>query len=243
VAAGSRPERTTYVHNWADVEAITPVLPERNPFIERHGLQGKCVVLYSGNAGRAHDFEALHAAMRQLRDDPQIRFHFIGGGVRFPEVQEEACREGLSNAHFQGYLPREELRYSLAAATVAVVTEAPAAAGLLVPSKTYGILAGGKPVLFIGSEESDVATLVREHECGMVVPPDDPDALVAAIRHLRDHPEVAEQMGARGRRAAEAFYSRKVATREWLALLSGTCFPADRSAQQRVVTKPGPVDV
>jgi colanic acid biosynthesis glycosyl transferase WcaI len=95
------------------------------------------------------------------------------------------------------------------------VTESPQVVGLLVPSKTYGILASGRPLLFVGSMESDVARVVRDAGCGIILSPEDPDAIVAAIRHLRDHPREAEAMGRRGRKAAEQIYDRRHATRRW----------------------------
>lgn len=215
VTAGARPEHTTYVHNWADARLIGPVDPERNPFLRRHGLEEKFVVMYSGNAGRAHVFDAVLDAMRLLRDDPSVVFVFIGGGSRLPEIRAAAEREGIDNVRFIGYLPREELPCSLSAASVSLVTEDPAAAGLLVPSKTYGILASARPLLFVGSPESDVAALVREVRCGIVVPHDDPASLVRALERLRADPVLAASMGARGRRAAETLFERGRSTRLW----------------------------
>ncbi len=229
VAAGARAERTAHVDNWADADAIRPVAPEDNPFVAEHGLAGRFVVLYSGNAGRAHDFGAVTEAMRRLRDDAGVVFVFIGGGNRLPEIRAETERHGLRNVRFLDYLPRERLRFSLSAAGASLVTENPAVVGLLVPSKTYGILASGRPLLFVGSAESDVARVVREAGCGIVVAPDDADGLVAAIRQLRDQPEAAAAMGRRGREAAERVYDRRHATRRWAevveALIDGRAIP------------------
>jgi colanic acid biosynthesis glycosyl transferase WcaI len=97
VASGSSAERTAHVHNWADTRAVYPVLPGENPFVTAHGLAGKFVVLYSGNAGRAHEFGAVMEAMRRLRDDPGVVFVFIGGGHRLSAIRSEAERHGLVN--------------------------------------------------------------------------------------------------------------------------------------------------
>lgn len=215
VAAGARPERTTHVHNWADAAGLAPIEPERNPFVHAHGLTGKFVVMYSGNAGRAHTFDALLGAMRLLREDPSVVFCFIGGGSRLPEIRAAVERAAIDNVRFITYLPREDLVYSLSAASVSLVTEDPAAAGLLFPSKTYGILASGRPMLFVGSPESDVAALVREVQCGIVVPPDEPAALARAIERLKADSVLAASMGARGRRAAEDLFDRNRSTRCW----------------------------
>lgn len=215
VVAGAPCERVTFVHNWADAGAINPVPSSDNPFVHAQGLEGKFVVLYSGNAGRPHRFDGVMEAARHLRDDPDVVFLFIGGGKRTPDLQREASESGLSNVRFLGYLPREELAFSLSAATIALVTEDPSMVGLLVPSKTYGILASGRPIVFMGAADSDVATVVRETGSGFVLAPDDGAGLRALIDRLRADPALAAQLGANARRAAETLYDRQVATRNW----------------------------
>ena len=215
VWASAHPDRTVCVPNWADTAAIRSVPPEDNPFVREHGLTDRFVVLYSGNAGRAHRFEAVLEAARRLRSEEDILFLFIGGGAKLPELRAAVEEEELPNVRFMDYVAREELRNSLSAADVSLVTEDPAVVGHLVPSKTYGIMASGRPVLFVGSESSDVAAVVREHGCGLVVGPDDPDGLVAALRRLRADPALGERLGARGREAAVRLYDREVATLRW----------------------------
>jgi glycosyltransferase involved in cell wall biosynthesis len=215
VASGARPERTGHVHNWADTESLYPVPPADNPFLRQHDLVGKFVVLYSGNAGRAHVFDAVIEAMRRLRDDPDVVFLFIGGGKSLPEIRARCEREGLKNVRFLDYVAREEIRYSLSSASASLVTEAPGVVGLLVPSKTYGILASGRPLLFVGSSASDVAEVVRDSGAGFIISPDDPASLVDRILHLKANPAVAQEAGRRARHAAESRYSRTSATRQW----------------------------
>lgn len=215
VSAGARAERTAWVHNWADVSAIRPLRPADNPFLNAHGLAGKFVILYSGNAGRAHSFNAVLHAARALRADYETIFMFIGGGMRFPELRTIAERESLRNIRFLGYLPREQLSFSLSAASVSLVTEDPGVEGLLVPSKTYGILASGRPLIFLGSPASDVARIVDEANCGVVLSPDDGVGLVQLIAALRDDPARLAAMGANARGAAERIYGRHRATKRW----------------------------
>jgi colanic acid biosynthesis glycosyl transferase WcaI len=100
------------------------------------------------------------------------------------------------------------------------VTEDPVVAGLLLPSKTYGILASGRPIIFIGADESDVAQLVRDTQSGIVVQHDDPDGLEAAIRGLAADPARCARMGDASRNAAENIYSRQLATDRWVAALT-----------------------
>ena len=215
VAAGADPKRTRVLANWADAHAIQPVAPEVNPFLDEHSLRGQFIVLYSGNAGRGHTFDAVLGAMERLRDDAGITFVFIGGGPQYPYLQQEVARRNLTRVRFMGYLPRERLSESLSAAGAALVTESPTVAGLLLPSKTFGILAAARPLLFVGDALSDVATVLRAADAGRIVAPTDADALATAIRALRDDPAECARLGANGRRAALAVHDRRVATQAW----------------------------
>lgn len=217
VQTSARPERTTFVHNWADAVAIRSIPTDENGFVAENGLRDKFVVLYSGNAGRAHTFEAVLHAARAFRDNAQIVFLFVGGGARIPELKAAAASEGLANVRFLDYVPRRRLAESLSAASVSLVTENPDVVGLLVPSKAYGILASGRPLVFVGSDDSDVARVVRDADCGVVISPDDGAALVRCIERLvGDHREVA-RLGANARRAAEQCYDKLHAVQQWQA--------------------------
>lgn len=220
VAAGAQPRSTTWVHNWADASAIRPIPAEDNDFLDEHDLRGRFVILYSGNAGRAHTFDAVLHAARELRDDWRFVFLFIGGGSRMAELRGVAKAESLVNIRFLGYMPRERLAWSLSAASVSLVTEHPDVVGLLVPSKTYGILASGRPIIFIGDAASDVARVVREAECGVVISPENGDGLVLTLREWQADSPLVAAMGERARAAAKARYNRRHATESWDAAVT-----------------------
>jgi colanic acid biosynthesis glycosyl transferase WcaI len=219
-ARGVSPDRLTVIHNWSDASAIHPVPPESNPFLEEHGLNGRHVILYSGNAGRAHTFKTLIDSMCALRGRDDIAFVFVGGGPRTLEIKNAVSRHELRNVTFLPYVPRERLHDSLSAATISIVTENPELVGLLVPSKAYGILASGRPILYVGSSDSDIALLIRELECGEVVGADDPDGLAAAIERLCGDALAREAMGRRARQAAIERFDRRHGVRQWHGLLS-----------------------
>ncbi len=216
--AGARQERTRVVQNWSDSSAITPIEPDRNPFVDQHALKGKFVVLYSGNAGRAHRFDALIYAARELKHEEDIVFLFVGGGHRLPHLKAEA--EGLRNVRFLGYVAREELAYSLSAASVSIVTEDTRVIGTVVPSKTYGILASGRPMIFIGAERSDVASVVRDTRCGVVVDEGDGPGVVAAIWRLKNNPALIREFSENARRASIEVHDRAHGTRNWQQALA-----------------------
>ena len=134
----------------------------------------------------------------------------------------------IPNAIFLDYVARSDLSYSLSIASVSIVTENPSVAGLLLPSKTYGILASGRPIIFIGSANSDVADIVRTAGCGFVVDDSDADGLEGVICELRRDPSIGSRMGAASRRAAETIYSRERAITEWSTALSLLSAPFPR---------------
>lgn len=177
----ARVPNAVVIHNWADA-ALRPVeRGDADPF----------VVGYSGNLGRAHEFETIVGAMHRL---PEIRFVFTGGGAQLDAVKRAAG----ANAEFRPYAPRERLSESLSAADVHLVSLRPQLEGLIVPSKFYGILAVARPVIFIGARGGELARIIDEHRCGFVVAPDDVDALTRAIETLASDRNRASEMGLRG---------------------------------------------
>jgi len=215
VQDGAAADKILAIHNWADEEAIRPIPPEFNWFLANNNLENRFVVLYSGNAGRGHTFHALCEVMFRCRDDERIVFVFIGGGRKSNEIRAYARAKELPNVRFFDYLDRVDIPYSLSAASVSIVTEDPSVAGLLFPSKTFGILASGRPMIFIGSPESDVAKLIENTHSGVVVRHDDPDGLERIIRELARDPSKCAELGDAARRAAENLYSRRQAVEQW----------------------------
>lgn len=168
------------IHNWADA-ALAP------------GATGSSFVVgYSGNLGRAHDFDTIVAAMHRL---PDVQFLFTGAGAQLDAVKRAAG----ANATFGPYAPREELSASLSAADVHLVSLKPSLEGLIVPSKFYGVLAVGRPVIFIGARDGELARIIDARRCGIVVAMGDVEGLTNAIRSLANDREEAAAMGRRGR--------------------------------------------
>src|SRR5256885_3476366 len=118
VAKGVTPERTHTVHVWSAKEEIEPLPREANPVLDELGLRDKFVVMYSGNAGIVHDFDAICGAMRLLKDDPRIYFLFVGNGPRRVEIERFVSENEIRNFEYRDYFSREQLRYSLSVADV-----------------------------------------------------------------------------------------------------------------------------
>lgn len=201
--------RIDVIHNWADGDKIRPLAPEeRNIFVEEHGLRDHFVVQFSGNLGRVNDFDTPLEAARLLKKRDDIVFLFIGDGAKAAEIKEFAARHDLPNVRLLPYQPREHLLYSLAAGHAHLVTLAEGLAGLSVPSKTYGILAAGRPVLFVGDPRSDVARLLVEHRCGEVIPIGEAALLADIIAAWADDPATTSRMGEDARELFERHFNR-----------------------------------
>lgn len=179
---GIADSKITVIHNWADEEQLHPVAHEQNPLRTTWGLQGKFVVGYSGNLGRSHDFAAILEAAAALKEREDIVFLLIGGGAQLPQVQQDCENKGLSNVIFKPYQPRERLSESLSVADVHLISLKPELEGLIVPSKFYGILAVGRPIIFIGASNGELADIIKDHKCGYIVAQNDADNLASVIK-------------------------------------------------------------
>jgi glycosyltransferase involved in cell wall biosynthesis len=219
LARGIDSAHVRIVPNWAD----TANMPVRSPgdSSTRHelGLTDRFVIGYSGNLGRAHEFETLLGAASQLRAEPRFRFLIIGAGARAESVRRAVHERGLQSFIFRAHQPAALLSDSLAASDVHLVSLLPALEGLIVPSKIYGILAAGRPAVFIGDTRGDVARLIRDHDCGVVVGVGDSEGLASQLRTLAADPRRVELMGRNARQLALARFSSEHAVAEWLGLI------------------------
>lgn len=206
------------IANWADGDSIRPRSPEGHPDRERRGWSGRFVVLYSGNMGLAHEFETLLEAASAFAGDPEIRFAFVGDGPRRREIEEGCRRRGLENVEFHPYAPRSALGDSLTAGDLHVVTLRPRMQGLLVPSKIYGILAAGRPTIYIGPAAGEVHDVVAAG-CGRSLRNGDADGVVRAIDAYRRDRALAATDGSFARRLFEERYAREKGLAAFIELI------------------------
>ncbi len=233
---GVAAERVRVIHNWADARFVHPTDHQQSRLRRDWGLEDAFVVGYSGNLGRAHDSATILAAIgsdageseagavavsangalrRVAVSDKPVRWLFIGGGAQFEKLRSEIERRGDRNVVFQPYQPREMLSASLSVPDVHLVTLRPALEGLIVPSKCYGIAAVGRPTIFIGDPDGEVARILRESDTGIVVAEGDGPGLSRAVRELASDPHRREAMGRRARALFEAKYDLPFAVEAW----------------------------
>ena len=189
-ASGISPERVRVIPNWCDDDEIQPIAPLDNPLRREWGLGDRFVVGYSGNLGRAHECETVLAAAERLRRRPAPLLSVYRRRQEIRRAGSMLTRErGLDHLfRFLPYQERRLLKLSLGVADVHLISLRPELEGLIVPSKLYGIAAAGRPIIAVAASDGEIATLVRRHDCGVVIEPGDGELLADTLRRLRaDH--------------------------------------------------------
>jgi colanic acid biosynthesis glycosyl transferase WcaI len=210
-----------HLANWADPDEITP-LDDALSIRKAWGLEGRFVVQYAGNLGVCHDAENIAAVVEQLRDQP-IDFVFVGAGTGRALVERHLY--GKCRVHFFPFQPRARLSAVLNACDVGWVNLARGASTYVVPSKTHGIMAAGRPVLAVSDPGDDLYKLVKSSRGGLWVGAGDPAAIAQTILRLYQSPALRMQMGRRGRRHVETLWNRQAAVEAWERWL-GAATPA-----------------
>jgi len=222
IARGIQPDKIFVSENWADDVEITPL-----PFPD-----GSLNLLYSGNLGLAHDIETLQGAMLSCTAPDmasRIQFTFAGGGPRRESLEAFARTHGLVNVAFRDYCSRDKLAKSLAEGHVGVVTQQSGVIGSVVPSKLYGILAAGRPVIYVGPRATTCARVIERFNCGWQIDPGDVRGLIAVLRHLDQNREAVYAAGGRAREAFEQNYTRAIGVRRITQILTGQVRVKQRS--------------
>lgn len=211
------------IPNWSDERAVSPIPREDNAFWREHSQPGQVLVQYSGRMGLTHNLEPLIDAAECMRGDPVI-FQLIGDGAKRKRLEELVARKHLDNVQFLDYQPLERLGEVLSAAELAVVCLGGEFTGLSVPSKTYGIMASGTPILGLLDPASEIGRTILENDCGLVYRDPSGEQVAEAIRSVIDDPVRLSTMGANGRRAFLANYTLSVAAERYSALLTSCLY-------------------
>lgn len=201
IGRGIDAAKISVAENWADGSAIQP-LPRPGRSNDARDL----VVLYSGNLGLAHDLDTVTGAMLELREDDRVRFVFAGSGGRRAELEQFVTEHAIRSVEMRPYAPRASLSESLAVGDVGLVTQRDATCGSVVPSKVYGLLAAGRPIVFVGPADATPARLVRRFGCGWHISVGDVAGLARLLRRLADDREAVAEAGWRARQALEMHF-------------------------------------
>ena len=191
-------DKLTVLPPWPSEDPESVVDHRDNPFRRVHGLNGKVVVMYSGNHGPSNPLTTVLEAATRLSDEPRLVLMFVGGGVGKGEVDNTRS----ANIRSLPYQPLSDLQYSLAAADVHLVSVGDAIPGIVHPSKVYGAMAVARPVLLIGPEENHVADMMNDHDMGWHVRHGDVEGTERVLREIADADPA--MLAEKGRHAREA---------------------------------------
>jgi colanic acid biosynthesis glycosyl transferase WcaI len=221
-------ERLAHKHPNGPEPHVVPPWPVLEPrssepglqFRKRHGLEGKRIVMYSGNLSPLHPVDTLLDAARALQSDPRLELVFIGGGSARDRIAQLAAQHQLRNLRMLPYQPLASLSESLSAADVHLVSMGEAMVGIVHPSKIYSAMAVGRPILALGPRRSHIADLVHRHQVGWHVEHGDTAAAVAALRYIASADAAAlGELGARARAAIAQHFDRSALIARFCGIL------------------------
>jgi colanic acid biosynthesis glycosyl transferase WcaI len=208
---GVADDRLAITPPWADGSRLYPLDHADNGFRREIGIPGDHVtVMYSGNMGLGHRFETILEAARLLAPVDTVHFVFIGDGAKKPQIDAFRRAHNLKNIIMLPYQPRERLRETLSAGDLHLISLDAKVQGYIVPSKLAGILAVGRPVLFLGSAQNSIATAILQGRCGHVIPEGDVSQLQELIKRFIKNPGHRLRLGAAARNLFERKYDRTV---------------------------------
>lgn len=208
------------IQNWASLEEIEPLPRDCNELLEELKISDKFVFLYAGNMGYPQDIESIVKCAEKLRTDERFHFLFIGSGVKKKWLEREVSEKNLSNITVLPTRPRNEQKMFLNACDVGLVPLIKKMRGVAMPSRTYNLLAAGKPILALTENESEVAKVLEDDQVGWFVSPEDPEALCQMITKIFEHRQNLKEMGLRARRVAQVKYSAEAAVEKYNKFLS-----------------------
>jgi hypothetical protein len=190
--------KLTVIPPWPHENHLQPVPHEENPFRRAQGLNGEFVVMYSGNHSPANPLTTVLEAARRMHDRTDVVFYFIGGGIGKREV------EAIDSPNIRSlpYQPLSEIRYSLSAADLHLITLGDDVVGIVHPCKVYGAMAVARPVLLFGPDECHISDLLEQHGIGWQIRHGDVDGAEKMLRAITSIPrEERARMGGRAEQA------------------------------------------
>lgn len=214
-----------YIPHWQDDKLISPVPFVTNSVVRSKNLESKFVVQYSGNFGLWNEVKTMGRVVSMNLDD--VLFMFVGDGIRKEELLKELSKAVNENYILLPFQKNEDFNNYITASHVQLVSLREGLEGMAVPSKIYGILAAGIPVIAMVPESSEIALIVKEEGCGIVLNPEDQEGLKNSILKLKSDAELRIKMGQNSRKAFEQKYSCSKIAGEYKRVLNEMYSPFD----------------
>lgn len=196
--------KAVIINNWINEDAVHICNRSCNHmkvdgYCDKYESAHRFTVMYSGNIGLYYDLENIIQVIKKFKDHDDMHFVFVGDGAYREHIQEYCIKQNMKNVEFHDYVPKHEIQCSLSAADVHLVTNQKGIKGVSVPSKIYGVLATGKPVLGILEKDSEAELIIRDANCGRSVEPQDYEGIERLIEWFYEHQDEARILGLNGR--------------------------------------------
>lgn len=215
---GINGDKIVTIPNWVDTDFIKPMSKEHNQFRNEHKLQDCFVVQFAGTIGYSQGLEIVLEAARALENHKDVKFVIVGIGVVKEELVAKARKMNLSNVLFFPTQPQELLPLLLTAADVSLVTLRKNMSRVSLPSKILGIMAAGVPIIASLDEGSEAWEIINESNCGLTIPPEEPDRLKEAVLHFYNNKDIIPKLGENGREFVLRKYSRDIVINSYVEL-------------------------
>lgn len=210
--------KNTFINNWIDEKEIYP-LDQNHPkivaFKKKYNLQDKFIIMYSGNIGLYYDLENIIKVIGKFNGIDDVVFVFVGDGTVKNKIENYVKENKLSNVTFIPYQDKADLVYSLNAADIHWVVNAKGIKGVSVPSKLYGVMAAGKPVLGVVDKGSEARLIVDECNCGLCTEPGNYDEIYKKIYFILNNKEEIKKLGINGRSYLERNLTKDVSINKY----------------------------
>ena len=210
--------KNVFINNWINEKEIYP-LEQNHPriveFKEKYNLKDKFIIMYSGNIGLYYDLENIIKVIGEFKDREDVVFAFVGDGTVKDKVEAYVKENNLSNVTFIPYQDKADLIYSLNAADIHWVVNAKGIKGVSVPSKLYGVMAAGKPVLGVLDEGSEARLIVEDCNCGVCIEPGNYKEISNNIEYILNNKEEIRALGSNGRQYLETNLTKEVSINKY----------------------------
>lgn len=219
VEEGVPKDKTTVIDNWNVNAAPKCIAREDNYLIDEWGLKDKFIISYSGNFGRAHEYNVIKELVEHYKHDESLVILFIGGGKYYDDIKEYVEKFSIKNVLFKPYQDIDKLNYSLSLADLHIISLRPELEGLILPSKFYGLASIGAPILYIGDKQGDISQAIKKHTCGYTFESSEKENIVELIDQLKAGDNNTRLITENLQKLYQTEYKPEVAYAKWLNIL------------------------
>lgn len=216
-------EKGILINNWTDDKNIYPLEENSKDILDlkrKYKLDNKFIVMYSGNLGLYYDLENIIKIAKNFQEYKDLAFVFAGEGAIKTKLENYKKKNNLENVYFLPYQPKDKLNISLNMADIHFVVNSKGIKGVSVPSKLYGVMAAGKPVLGVLEEGTEARIIIEKSNCGICTEPGNYKEIIDIIKKVYNNEKILEEYGINSRKYLEQYLSKEVSLDKYKSLIN-----------------------